>query len=209
VPSWSTEAVNPRPGRAGLGKIKGAAFAEFLSWYAAQKSTGAVVAALTAARALHRAELDVNRAGFGILASEWYDADFVHSVLDQVMKGHSPEELEKIARGAAEAVLAKTLRGIYRSVFALCVTPERYVRHIDKAWRLHYDNGYPAIIVPTPTEHRIVYRDWASHHPMACRLNMAAAYPIYEAMGCKNVRCTRIGCVSDGAGKCECVVTWG
>jgi len=38
---------------------------------------------------------------------------------------------------------------------------------------------------------------------------MAAAYPIYEAMGCKNVKSTRIGCVSDGAAKCESVVIWG
>lgn len=48
---------------------------------------------------------------------------------------------------------------------------------------------------------------WASHHPFVCKLN-GAATPIYEAMGCRDVRHDTIACVSNGDEHCEWLVRW-
>jgi len=191
-----------------LGNIKGFAFSEFLTWYGHRCGRPTVTAALAAARAKHPVELDLTRDGFGILASQWYSAEFVHAVLDEVMRNHSTDELHVIVTEAAQAIMDKMLRGMYRAVFAICVTPERYVRHVDKVWRLQYDSGQPIILATHPKEHRIHYRDWRSHHPLICRLNMASARPIYGAMGCQETRYTPLSCVSTGAARCESVVAW-
>jgi hypothetical protein len=56
--------------------------------------------------------------------------------------------------------------------------------------------------------HLKTFVGWNSHHPFSCQLNMAAAKPIYDAMGCKNVRYQRLGCISRGAAKCQLEVSW-
>jgi len=200
--------MKPAPKVADLGRIKGFAFSEFLNWYESKYGREKVSGAVAAADVRHGVEFDQRRPSFGILASDWYDAAIVHTVLDELTRGHSPAELDAMAVEAAAVIMGRTLRGIYRAVFSLAVTPARYAQHVDKAWRLHYDSGYPLISAPNPKEHRVTYRDWRSHHPMICRLNMGAAGPIYGAMGCKNLRFRRLSCISDGGEQCASVIQW-
>lgn len=202
------ESIEPPPRSTRLGRIKGFAFSEFANWYADNHGRGRISRALEAAELKFHVDFDRDRGGFGILASHWYDADVVHAVLDAIVERHAPEELEVMARDAADAIMGKMLSGIYRAAFSVCVTPARYLRHVDKVWRLQYDNGEPVIVATGETEHTIHYRGWRSHHPMICRLNMASARPIYAAMGCKETRYTRIACVSEGAARCQAVVVW-
>jgi hypothetical protein len=190
------------------GKIKGSAFAEFLNWYEKRFGRDPVIGALAGAEQSFSFEIDRTRHGFGILASHWYDAEIVHCVLDQLAARHSKSELDALALDAADAIMTKTLRGVYRAVFALAVNPARYAQHVEKLWRLHYDTGVPLILAPDAHQHRVSYKDWKSHHPIICRLNMASARPIYSAMGCSNVRYERIACVSEGATHCESTITW-
>lgn len=191
-----------------LGRIKGFAFAEFMTWYADRHDRPTILESLGAAGEWRKVSFSFDRPGFGILASEWYEAEIVHAVLDAVGRRHTPLELDVLAREAADEIMGKMLRGIYRTAFSICVTPERYLRHVDKVWRLQYDNGTPVIIAPRSTEHAITFRDWRSHHPIICRLNMASAGPIYGAMGCKSTKYTRLGCISEGAQRCQSVVVW-
>ena len=202
--------TGPTRARTGaLGRIKGTPFADFMTWYEARYGREPVWAALSAASAKYGVEFDRARPGFGIVVSYWYDAEIVHAALDELAQRHTGSELDALTREAANAIMSKTLRGVYRAVFSLAVTPARYVQHVDKAWRLHYDNGRPIIIARENREHRISYKDWKSHHPVICRLNMATAVPIYGAMGCTNIAFERRACVSDGAEQCETVITWG
>ena len=113
-----------------------------------------------------------------------------------------------MASEAAISIMGRTIRGIYKSVFALVVTPDRYIKHIDKIWLLNYDNGRPVVTIVEPRVHLVRTENWRSHHPMICRLNMAAGKPIYEAMGCKDVVVRRLGCISDAAKACESIVSW-
>lgn len=151
---------------------------------------------------------DPARATFGVLASQWYPAVVVHTVLDELTRGLSADELQNLARKAADGIMSNTLRGVHRTVFATFVSPARYLRHIETFWRLHYDTGSALVTARTPTEHHVIYRDWTSHHPFACQLNMASALPIYSAMGCHHVAYKILGCVSRGQARCETEISW-
>jgi len=188
-----------------LGLIKGAAFRELLVYYARAVS-------LTRARDVvaetGRSVLSPERPDFGVLQNAWYPAELVNEILDRLTDGFSESELEKLAQETANHVMRVTLRGIYKTMFTLIATPERYARHVAKLWRVHYDNGEPAVVNPVPGEHHITFMAWRSHHPFSCRLNMSAALPIYGAMGCKDVRWRRAHCKSRGGAHCTCIVTW-
>ncbi len=188
-----------------LGNIKGAAFRELLVYYARAVSAPRVREAVSKTG---RSELAPDRDDFGVLQNTWYRAELVHEILDRLTEGFSEIELEKLAQDAAIHVMGVTLRGIYKTMFSLIATPERYARHVPKLWRVHYDNGEPAVVTRSPGEHHITFMAWRSHHPFGCRLNMAAALPIYAAMGCKDVRWRRAHCKSRGGDHCTCIVTW-
>jgi hypothetical protein len=191
---------------ADLGNIKGVAFGEFLSWYGVRFGSQRLLSATRDLHGKYPDVFDLGRATHGILPSRWYPALLVHEVVDRLTAEFSPKELDSMALDAADVIMNKTLRGVYRAIFALIATPERYVKHIDRLWSLHYDSGRPVVLVMNPTTHRVHYEGWRSHHPFICRLNMAAARAIYIAMGCRDVRLERLGCVSDGARYCENVV---
>jgi hypothetical protein len=191
-----------------LGKIKGVAFGEFLNWYDRTYARAAVVAAVRGAQARFEEGLDPDRPGFGVLASRWYPAEFVHDLLDRLTAGRSVGELDRMALDAANFIMGRTIKGVYRTMFSMFVTPDRYVKYIGKLWAMHYDTGELLVRVPEPTVHRIIYSEWAGHHPFICRMNMASGFTIYSAMGCKEVTCQRMRCVSDGAADCESMVRW-
>jgi len=161
-----------------------------------------------AVRKTGSAMLSAERADFGVMQNVWYPAELVHQLLDRLTDGFSEPDLVKLAQDAATHIMGVTLRGVYKTMFSLIATPERYARHIPKLWRVHYDNGDPAVVVRAPNEHRINFLGWRSHHAFACRLNMAAALPIYQAMGCKEVRWQRAHCKSLGGEHCTAIVTW-
>jgi hypothetical protein len=191
-----------------LGRIKGVAFGEFVDWYAAARDTVEVERAVERVSPQFPDVFDLARPNYGILASHWYDARVVHALLDELTAGKPEEELERMAAEAAAAIMGKTIRGVYKAVFSIMVSPARYAKHIDKLWGLHYDSGTPVVELVGPKQHRVHYTGWRSHHPMICRLNRAAGPAIYGAMGCKDVVSRRVGCVSEGAARCESLITW-
>ncbi len=188
----------------GLGRIKGTAFREFVLWYRSRFGS----ARLSALPARVREHLSAAASDLGVLPNVWYPAGVVHELLDLLTADMDDEQADAVAQEAAIHVMNKTLRGVYRAVFDLFVTPERYSKHIDKLWALHYDNGRPLVETLAPSEHRITYSAWRSHHPFICRLNMSAAVPIYSAMGCKAVTWKRVACKSKGGDHCASHVRW-
>jgi hypothetical protein len=191
-----------------IGKIKGVAFFEFLAWYERRYGARLVEAAIRTVEERYGEGLDPTRTGFGVLASRWYPAGLVHDLLDQLVQVRAPAELEAMAVDAAEYIMGRTLRGVYRAVFSMFGTPDRYARHIDKLWSMHYDTGRILVDDTKPLFHRVKYSGWKGHHSFICRMNMASSLALYGAMGCREVKYERIGCVSDGASHCENVVRW-
>lgn len=188
-----------------LGYIKGAAFRELLVFYAQNVDRERAVFAV---RGSGSAMLSPERSDFGVMQNVWYPAELVHRLLDRLTEDFSEPELHKLSQEAAIHIMGVTLRGVYKTLFSMIATPERYARHVPKLWRVHYDNGEPAVVVRATNEHRINFLGWRSHHAFACRLNMAAAQPIYEAMGCREVSWRRVHCKSLGGEHCTAMVSW-
>lgn len=193
---------------ADLGKIKGAAFREFLLWHAARNTEAVLVDATERVPAELRSELDVARPGLGVLASRWYPAELVHALLDALVAGRTASELDALALDAAEVIMGRTLRGVYRTLFSMLATPDRYQQYGGKLWGQHYDSGRLVFTSSEPGRHRIEYVGWRGHHPFICRLNCAASVPIYSAMGCEQVAISERQCVADGSVTCGVAVRW-
>jgi len=190
------------------GKIKGVAFGEFLVWHEKRNGSSLVKGAVREVEQHYREGLDPDRAGFGVLASRWYPAEVVHELVDRLVSGRSPAELDAMARDAAGFIMGRTLKGVYRAVIAMFGSPDRYARHIDKLWGMHYDTGRVLVQESSPTSHRVRYSGWEGHHEFICRMNMASSVAIYGAMGCRDVSYERVGCISAGAPYCESIARW-
>jgi hypothetical protein len=199
----SSGLISPAP--AVQGSIKGAAFREFLVFYA---RTVDAKLAREAVRDAQFPSLSPAASDFGVVQSTWYPAELVHGLLDRLTDGMPEREQAALAQAAANHVMSVTLRGVYKTLFSLLATPDRYARHIPKLWRVHYDNGEPVILIRGSGDHLVSFVEWWSHHPFICRLNMAAALPIYTAMGCRDVAWRRTHCKSSGGEHCTTVVTW-
>jgi hypothetical protein len=191
-----------------IGRIKGAAFREFVGFCEQRLGRDSVQRAVDRLDPSVRAPFDREREAFGIVASTWYPAEVVHALLDELIRGRSAEERAALARDGSRQTLEATLRGIYRTLFAVLATPERYARHAGKLWSAYYESG--ALEVTATTAHgassRIV--GWRAHHPFLCELNAASPAIIYEAMGCAGAQSSRVACVDHGDPCCAFETTW-
>jgi hypothetical protein len=200
--------AEPKRKPAETGRIKGAAFREFLNFYAVQNGEQSLRDGAERMAAEWRALLDPERAVLGIIASEWYPAPLVHELLDALTGDLSREQRAELADAASRAIMGRMLRGIYKTLFQLMATPARYQRFGPKLWDAYYDSGEFRIEMPDEKTAVCSVRNWNAHHPFICDLNCAAALPVYEMMGCVSVRVIRTECVSQGSGRCEFVTNW-
>jgi hypothetical protein len=199
----------PTKAEARLGRIKGAAFREFIAYYRTKYGVSALIAAVEAMPAAHRGELDVNDLTLGVLTSDWYPAEQVHALLDEVMRGKSEAAIRELEDGASGAIMRSTLRGLYRVLFEWMATPERYARYAPKLWGTYYDSGEVAVELLSDRRTAVaIVRNWRSHHPLICGLNRGAALEIYAAMGCRDVTSECTQCVSRGDPHCRFVTRW-
>lgn len=196
-------------GVASSGRIKGAAFKEFLLWYGRTEGQARLDAHLAACPAALREQLTAGKPDLDVLASRWYEATLIHTLLDEIARGRSRLELRQLATEGSQAVMDATLRGLYRVLFQWMATPERYARYASKLWAAYYDSGELSL---QPEASGLgatsVVRHWQSHHPLICELNRGASVAIYTAMGLSDVSCDRVACVSEGASECRFVTRW-
>ena len=184
-------------------RIKGAAFREFLRWYAPRFPDRLAAVA----RDLPDVRLDPDKDGAGVLASSWYSAASVHATIDALLAGLASRQRAELARGAGRATLERTLTGVYRLLFQIMATPERYARHAQRLWDGYYDTGTITIDVgPGRAESRIA--GWAAHHPFICEMHVHAAACIYENMRLEGVVSNRRECVALGGTVCRIETTW-
>ena len=197
--------LEPAPG---LGKMKGAAFREFVAWVEQDRGADVLAGLVTDLPPDVQRHFLVGRPALGLLAGTWYPAELVHAFLDRLTRGLGEPELQRMARQGAEYTMERNLRGVYRSLFSLFVSPRMYVLGMQQLWNLHYDSGRVHNTELGPTTHRAEVSAWRGHHPFACRLNTAAVFPIYGAMKCQDIEVHREACVSHGDPHCAWVISW-
>ena len=191
----------------GSGRIKGAAFREFLRWYGHREHTR-LTEAIERMPSHLGAVLDVGNASFGIVASSWYSAELVHALLDEITRGMTPEARLDLAQRASAAIMDVTLHGVFKTMFQMMATPSRYAKFAPMLWRAYYDSGELSVEMEAPNRSICTVRQWKTHHPFICELNWGAAKAIYGSMRCKEVKSVRLTCVDQGAEECRFIVSW-
>jgi hypothetical protein len=191
-----------------VGQIKGAPIVEFLRWYTSAYGRDALVGLLAGIELSPRVSLNLSYEHFGLLSSDWYPARAFHEVLDRVVARTPPERVAWLARESARAVIATTLKGIYRVLFSFMMSPARYAQNAQQLFGRYYRPGTFLKLPLGSRGHRTVIRDWPGHHPLLCEMIVYTGEYVYEAMGCRDVEMRRTGCISDGASECSFETTW-
>src|SRR5262245_23245403 len=99
------------------GKIKGAAFQGFVAWVEQDRGADALASVVAGLSTEVQRQFLVGRPALGLLAATWYPAEVVHAFLDQLTRGLSEADLNRMARQGAEFTMQRNLRGVYRSLF--------------------------------------------------------------------------------------------
>jgi hypothetical protein len=191
-----------------IGRIKGAAFVEFLRFCEQKYGKDRLQSAVLSIPAELRYALALNAPALGVLPSTWYAASTVHALLDALLFGVSIDERRRMAAEISKAIMDATLRGVYRALFRVVATPQRYARHASRLWTAYYDTGQFSIQMPDDKTAIATVGDWPSHHSFICELNRGAAEAIYTAMGLRGVTTTRAACIDGGAPNCRFVSRW-
>ena len=88
--------------------IKGAAFREFLQWYAEQQGLGRLVEHVEALPEADRGEFEAGAPALGVTASRWYPASTVHRLLDEIVRARNASTVTIVRSQVAD--LAADLR---------------------------------------------------------------------------------------------------
>lgn len=189
------------------GRIKGSAIRGFLLWYerAHAERLAQAVAAIPPALG---GELDLDRPALGILPSTWYSMELAHAVLDELVRDLSPSELDGLGTAGGEATVASMMHGVYRFLFTQVLSPARYGHVVGLLWKFSYDTGKVTNRELGPNRHQGIVSGWAGHHPLLCRMNIAAKRAMYVQMGGKNVIVETRSCITDGATSCGSIIRW-
>jgi hypothetical protein len=187
--------------------IKGAAIRELLAWYESRCGREGVLRMV--ARAPHdlRSHIDPDEI-IPLLATSWYPARLVHSMLDTISEGLSDAEIERMAREANRAVVSHGMNSVYKFLLEKLATPDIYAATIPRMWRLMHSTGQRRMRVIAPGEAESVVANWPGHHPLLCLITIETMCAIFEKMGCRNVRHERLACVSTGGSECVTRVRW-
>jgi hypothetical protein len=189
-------------------KIKGLAFREFVRWYntehgphVLQESAGTLPVEL-------RAQLDLSRPDFGILAGSWYPVLMATSFLEAITRGLATDARTRVLREVTDNALGNMLSGVYRSLFEKLVTPERHARYAQNIFRTFYNTGTVVGRVLEPGRAEQTVSDWTGHHPLLCELSVLSLATFHRAMKLSNVNVTRTSCIATGAPSCHFVIRW-
>jgi len=189
-------------------RIKGVAFKEFLSWFIRQNGPSQINQVIATMPADMAKFFNTDNESLGVLPSVWYPAPVVHRLLDGLTANTSRAQRESLARQGSREVMNVTLRGIYKRLMSMLLTPQLYARFAGKIWRSYYDTGVFEVVIENDNTANCTVADWAAHHEMMCNMNIEAASAIYEAMGKHNVRTERPECVGRGDPLCRFITTW-
>jgi hypothetical protein len=190
------------------GRIKGATIREFIAWHIRTHGHGPLERAIRRLAPEDQERFDIDAACLGVLPSDWFPAEIVHSVLDDLTQDIGEQGYDALVQGAAEATVKGLMTGVQRVVFSTLLTPGVYVKVANLAFRLNYDEGRVSNEELGPKRHKGTVDGWTSHHRFLCRMNVRVKAGIYRAMSCSNVRIEERYCRSDGDAECGSTIAW-
>jgi len=189
-------------------RLKGSIIRSFVQWYEADVRPGGVREAAERLPAEQAEIFDLTRPDLGVLPNRWYDAAPLHNMLDMLIGGRDEQAQGALAKSCGEAMVAKMRGGVHRMVFDWFLTPGRYAKIVDWAWRLNYQDGHVHTEKLAPNRHKGIVVDWKGHHPFLCMTNVEIKRCMYESMGCADVRVESSYCIGRGDAQCGSIITW-
>lgn len=200
-----TLATPPVPAAA---NVKGSALLPILEYYATQHGRERLLYLIGDLPPEFARAFDVDDKHFGVLVSLWYPAPLVHALLERMTAGATRAESSAFIRAVAQAVVKSTLNGVYRFLFQVMMSPERYLRNVQKLFSRFFDDGLVVKEPLGPRGHRSIISQWHGHHPLLCECFVYTSTYIYTAIGCRDVESRRTACISEGAPACTFEHTW-
>ncbi len=191
-----------------LGNIRGAALDDFLAWYGRERDAHKLKRAVAALPEALQQSIRWNEGLPRLISFAWYPCELMHGLLDGLLDGLSDYERQRFAKETAEQVMESTLKGVYRAVFKAVGSPKMMARFGPRLWSLYYDTGVSVTTMESATSHFGTIRDWKGHHPFLCDVNRHSTDWMYRQLGCQQVICKQLECVSKGAKQCATHVTW-
>lgn len=189
--------------------IKGAALFELFRWQQSALSAAQAAKLLEPLPPQTREFFDPGRTGFGLLASRWYPSAVIHPLLDAMVAGLDDKAYRQFIEDGAKHVMDGTMRGVFKAIFSLVATPERYARYSQQAWNAFHDTGTSVVELTGSESWRATLSRWPGHHRVICDMNVVAARLILQSMGKRSVATTQECCVAQGAPHCVSVARWG
>ncbi len=181
---------------------------EFVAWYG-ETHPGKLQEVINELPSELQAPFDAAHPTLGMLPSRWYPAPAVHAVVDSMLEGMRPADVEQLARAAGSTTVARMKdQGVYNLLFRWVLRPSNYSKIIQAMWTLNYDSGRLETINHGPSRQEGRVHDWNSHHPFLCRTNVAVKLNVWEAMGCTNAAIDEQFCISQGAPYCGSIISW-
>jgi hypothetical protein len=188
--------------------IKGAALFELFRWQQNALSPAQAATLLERLPRSTREFFDTRRQGFGLLASRWYPSEVIHPLLDAMVVTLDDQGYTRFIEDGAKQVMDGTMRGVFKAIFTMVATPERYARYAQQAWNAYHDTGFSKVTLEGSTAWRATLRDWPGHHRVICDINTVAARLILQSMGKRAVEVKQECCVAKGAPHCVSLSSW-
>ncbi|MEJ7729725.1 MAG: hypothetical protein WKG00_10950 [Polyangiaceae bacterium] len=192
------------------GHIKGVAFREFVVWFEQNHGRAQIerILELAPPTILDDLDLDREREAWGIVSSRWYPVGPVHRLLDALLATRTDSERTRLAAQGTRAVADRMFTGIYKTLFGMLASPERWAKHSQRLWSVNYDTGDLRIRLLGPNSAESSVSNWPAHHPFLCESLVYSGIAVFEAMGCQHVSGTRLRCIDRGAEACTRLFTW-
>jgi hypothetical protein len=179
----------PAQGPARSGRIKGSVLHAALQWYAEAYGPDELRERVLPLRGQAAGDcLDVDAALLGTKAGVWYPAATIHALLELLPRSPAPDDVEAFARDVAAFAFERMSTGLHKMAFRMFIGPSSYPKHVQKLWSLNYDDGEVTVEVLGPGHHRATIRGWGSYHPLLFQIQNHYKRPVYELMGCSDVR---------------------
>lgn len=192
---------------AAKGSVRGAGIVEWLRWLTERFDDQTAVLALRKIPPELSGCFDGSKPFLGVDPQKWYPAASFHAFLDVMLTHLDRPTLEALVDDAARKTMQGLMSRAIGSFAAGLGSAERYMRVVNALFRLMHDSGRVQIVSRGPRQHESTISDWRGHHPVVCRFTVMCQAPIYERMGCVDLK-IRHSCVVSGASSCGCVVTW-
>lgn len=189
------------------GSVRGAGIVEWLRWLAERFDDQTAILALRKIPPELAQCFDPTQPLLGVDPQKWYPAASFHAFLDVMVTQLDRDSLEAYVDDAARKTMQGLMQRAVGSFAAGLGSTERYMRVVNALFRLMHDSGRVQIVNRGPRQHESTISDWRGHHPAVCRFTVMCQAPIYEKMGCFDLK-IRHSCVANGASSCGCVVTW-